>query len=587
MFDVGNQQDRERLHKAIKTSWSAVDTFRAVRTELVRDYVGSWYSTAGARRRTDVNMLNQTARIYTMALVFNNPQVKVTSFNPKLWPFCRKYEVNINRGLANIDFRTTFQAGVLDAFFLMGIFNVRMADSGFVELEDNVWVDPGKPWVDRISLDDVILDMSAKDIRAMRFIGHQYRASYDAVRDRDDYDRKVLDRLTPTSKSGVDSSSDRASEIAAGQAVDDDELGPMVWLKDVYLPGTRQLTTFCGDDDALPPLKVAEWDGSAMGPYKVLSLGIVPDNIMPSSPAQNLKGLHDLGNRLYRKLSAQAERQKNIVGVPAGSEDDGRKAKDAKDGEYPVFRDPKALVPISFPGVDGNTNAFFLAVQEVYNDQAGNQRMIGGLGKEADTVGQERIISSHAGGLIGFMKGAVNACASEICREYGNLMFDDEAMTVDSYMEAENTGYYMDSSWRPGDRAGLKSHYDFCVEPNSMSYRPPEAKLQQIMGYLQAVGTVFPLVQAGILDLQELTKLASEYENIPELQRIFKFIPQSAGEGMGDPHAATKPPVTSREIVRNNGAQGPQGGGMAAMFGQMMQGRGQGNGSGVTVGGGA
>ena len=575
-FDVGNKEDRDRLHKAIKTSRDALDPFRKSRLEMIRDYVGSWYSGGGARFQTYVNKLNQTAGIYQMAMAFNNPQVKIASFNPMLWPFARKYEVNVNKVVANIDLKTTLQAAVLDAFFLMGICKVRLADAGFVETEDNVWIDLGKPWVDRVSFDEVILDVSAKDRRAMRFCGDRYRVSHRKVLERDDFDAKVVKQLSPTSKFNQDSGGEFASQIASGSAVDDDELEPMLWLEDVYLPETRQLVTFAPDSIDLPPLKVMDWDGHPQGPYKFLGLGLVPDNIIPSAPSQNLKGLHDLTNRLYRKLSAQASRQKNNVLFEPGSEDDAKRQKDAKDGEYIKSRNPKGLLPISVPGVDGPTHAFFLAAQEIYNTQAGNERMIGGLGAETDTVGQEQIIQSHASGRIAFMKAAVNEFASEICREIGGLMFDDEALTVDSSMEAEHTGYYVDTSWRPGEREGLKDHYDFSVEPNSMTYQPPEAKLQFIMQYVQAVGTAIPLVQAGILDIQALTKMASEYRNIPELQRIFKFMVQQAGqlEGGGDQHAATKAPVTTRQVVRNNRSTGPQGGGMAAVLSQMMQGRG-------------
>lgn len=578
-FDLGNKTDRDRLHKAIRSSRDAIVPFRKVRTEFIRDFVGSWYSTQGARLLTYVNKLNQSARMLSAWLSFNNPQVKINSFNPQLWPFCRKYEVNINKVVANIDFKTTFQAGVLDAFFLMGIFKVRMASTGFVETEDNVWVDPGKPWVDRVSFDDAILDFSAKDIRAMRFCGDRYRVSFRKVKERDDFERAVVNRITPTSKLSADSGSERASQIANGGAVDDDELEPMCWLEDVFLPETRQVATFYADDESFLPLKVVDEDAGPMGPYEMLSLGMVPDNIMPSSPAQNLKGLHDLSNRVYRKLSAQATRQRTTFPYAAGAEDDADRQKQAKDGEYFKMRDPKSVGTVNVPGVDGQTHAFFLAIQEVYNEQAGNERSLGGLGKESDTLGQEKIIEGHARGMVAYMKGSVNECASRLCRKIGALMWDDEALTVESSMEAEHTGYRVDSSWRPGERQGIKDYYDFSVEPNSMGWQPPEAKLQKVMGYLQMVGTIFPLVQAGLLDLQELTKLVSEYQNVPELQRVFKFVSQQMsgnGGGGGDQHAATKAPVTSREVVRSNaGPQGPQGSGMAAVLGQIMQGGGQ------------
>lgn len=584
-WDAGNQIDRNRLHKAIRTSRDAMRPFCRSRAEMIRDYVGSWYSSNGSRFLTYVNKLNTTASIYSTALAFNNPQVNIDSPNVSLWPFCRKYEINLNRLLANIDLKTTLQAAVLDAFFLFGMVNVYRADAGEVQIEDNLWIDPGKIWVGRISPDDAILDMGVKDLREMRFCGHRYRVPYWKLTERDDFEQKVVRKLSPSSKHGAEEGSERADEIAAGLAVDDDELEPMVWLEDVYLPRTRQVATFAAGNSDLPSLKVVEGEPDCRGPYKFLGLGLVPDNIMPSSPAHHLKALHDLSNRLYRKLSAQASRQKNTTCFPPGGQDDAQRHKEAKDGGYWLCRDPKSVASINSSGIDGNTHAFFLAAQEVYNVQSGNERIIGGLGTEADTLGQEEIVQASASGRIVQMRDRVNCWVGEIAREAGGLMFDDEYLEIDSSMEAENSGLYLDTSWSPGNREGLKDHYNFTVEPTSMTYRPPEAKLNRIMSFVQQVGTVWPLVQAGVLDIRELTSLAAEYENLPDLKRIFKYMaPDMLGGGRTGSHQATKPAVTSRETVRTNRSQGPSSEGMGAVLGQLMQGRGMNGGQ--SVGGG-
>lgn len=61
----------------------------------------------------------------------------------------------------------TFRSIVLDAFFCIGCGVVMMRDTdtrfhGLLESEEDVWLDPGEPWFNRVSLDDLILDMSAK-----------------------------------------------------------------------------------------------------------------------------------------------------------------------------------------------------------------------------------------------------------------------------------------------------------------------------------------------------------------------------------------------------------------------------------------
>jgi hypothetical protein len=575
MIDVADSLDLGRLRKAIQRSRDVLSLFDNDRTEMIRDFAGPLYSPNARRRRTRyINKLNTTACIYQMALCFQNPRCKITSFDQQLWPFARKYEANVNRVTADIDLRSTLQECVLDAFFLLGAAKVRMADAGMKEVEPNVWLDPGRPWVQRVPFSDLILDMPGRSINAMRFYGDRYRAPFDAVRDRDDYDAKVRSKLSPSSKLNQNADSDRADQIAHGNSVDDDELEPMLWLMDVYLPRERQFLTLSADNDTLPPLKVSDWDGSERGPYKFLSLGNVPDNVMPSTPAQQLVLLDRLMNRLYKKLSTQADRQKNFVMVPKGGEKDGEAIKSAQDGEYITVLDPKSAVPVNMPGVDGNTNAFFLAAGEIYNTQAGNERILGGLGTEADTATQEKMLAGSATGRIGFMKGAVYQFTAEILREVGGLMWKDESLQVNASLEGGNTGYYLppDSvSWKPGKREGKFDHYDFSVEPNSMAFRPPEAKLATLKQFAADYLQIMPAIQAGIFDGQEFTRIYADYTNTPEILRLAKQMQQQAGAS--DPHQASKPANTSREVVRSSGSGAPQGQGMAQVMGQMMQGR--------------
>jgi len=570
-IDVFSTQDRSRLWSAIKRSRDAMVPFDNNRTEMLRDYAGPLYSPHSSRKTARyVNKLNTTASIYQSALCFNNPQCKITSFNQKNWPFCRRFEVNINKVVANIDLRTTLQECLLDAFFLLGAAKVRMADAGLREVEPDVWMDVGTPWANRISFSDLILDMPNRSIRTMRFYGDRYRASFDAVQGRDDYDRKVKAKMSPSSKNNQNSDSDRADQIASGNSVDDDEIEPMCWLMDIYFPMQGQLVTFSADNDTLPPLKVQNNVGSELGPYKFLSLGYMPDNVIPSTPAQQLVLLDRLTNRLYSKLAAQATRQKNYVLIPKGAEKDGEANKNAHDGEYVMVVDPKSAVFVNTPGVDGNTNAFFLAAQEIYNTQSGNERVLGGLGSTADTATQEQMLAAGAGGRIAFMKGAVNQFASDILREIGCLMWNDEALTIDSSIDAENTGYRVPTSWEPGKRQGIFDHYEFSVEPNSMVFRPPEAKLQTLKQFAADYLQMMPAIQAGIFDGQEFTRIYASYTNTPEILRLAKQM--QAEMAAGDSHQATKAPVTERNVTRSNVSRGPTGTGMEAVMGQMMQG---------------
>jgi hypothetical protein len=575
MIDVRNEQERSRLWSAIKRSRETLDLFDGYRSEILRDYGGPLYSPYGSKTARYVNKLNTTANIYATLLAFSNPECRVTSFSQELLPTCRKLEALINRLVANIDLKTTLQECVLDAFFLLGAVKVHMMDAGDKELEPNQWVDLGKPWVDRISFSDLVLDLPAKSLRSMRFYGDRYRASWNAVRERKDFDKEVREQVTASPKLNQQASAERSDQIALGNSVEDDDLEPQCWLMDIFLPREKLFVTLAADHENLAPLKVSEWDGSEQGPYKFLALGYMPDNVMPSTPAQQLALLDRLMNRLYRKLRDQAVAQKNIYVGPKGSEADLLAQKDAVNNEYRTMQNPKDLTTVVTPGPDANVHNFFLALNEVYNTQSGNERALAGLGTEAETLGQEEMLARGANGRVAFMKGAVVNFAADILREMGGLVWKDDYMTMPLSLEAENTGYYLPehlARWTPSDRKGVFDHYDFHVKPVSMGYKTDDYESKQIDACLMAYMNLLPAIQAGVIDGMEWAKAKAQMLNLPQLVKIIKAMQDGAGQGGGDPHQATKPANTSREVVRRSVSSGPQGGGLSAVIGQAMQG---------------
>ena len=87
----------------------------------------------------------------------------------------------------------------------------------------------------------------------------------------------------------------------------DAEIEDVVDLIDVYLPKERLVCTWpvYGKFEIMStrPLAVLPWDGPETGPYRFLSLIDVPDNIMPTSPAQSLYTLFYLYNFLMRRIA--------------------------------------------------------------------------------------------------------------------------------------------------------------------------------------------------------------------------------------------------------------------------------------------
>lgn len=558
MIDLSNDEKRQRLLKAIKNSRDAMEPFRRVRRELIKDYVGSWYSIDGADQKTLVNLMNQTARIYTIALAANNPQALVSTPRNDNLPFARRFEVNLNKMIGDMGLDQTFRAVVMDAFFCLGCSVVMMRDTdtrfhGLLESEEDVWLDPGEPWVNRVSLDDLILDMSAKELTKMRYCGHRYRADYEKVMDEPGYNKKAKAKLKATARSHHDNVEPTRDIAGSYGSAEDDDMKDMIWLMDLWIPENNTVSTMACDQGDLEPLIEREWVGSQAGPYKFLSLGETPDNIIPTAPAINLKGMHDLQNRLHRRMEEDSDAHRVLNVYPPGMEDDAERLRTGQRNGWYRGKSPEQIKQFTVGGVDQRDLALSSFIQTEYDRFAGNLQAMGGLGAQAGTLGQEELIHGELTKNVADMRMAVVNFASDTILDLGRLMWEDETLELHSSYPLGNTGIQLQSDWTPENREGNFEDYEFRVEPYSMVFKTPEQKLQEIFQVLREIAPLWPMFQASgaSIDAEALVEEIARLKNRPEFKRFITFA-NPANELGGDENTVRQSPVTSRENVRRN-----------------------------------
>jgi hypothetical protein len=562
MFDLKDQQKRDRLYKAIRSSRDALEPFRRVRQTLIKDYVGSWYNESGAENKTLVNLMNQTARIYTVALAANNPSVLVSTPRMDMLPFARRFEVNLAKLISDMALDETFRMIVLDAFFCLGCGVVMMRDTdtrfhGLLESEEDVWLDPGQPWFNRVSLDDLVLDMTAKELSKMRYCGHRYRADFEKVMDEPGYDKKVKDKLRPTNREHHDSvgaTRDMASDWGSAQ---DDDLKDMIWLQDIWIAENNTIVTLPCDQQDMEPLIERPWTGSQAGPYKFLSLGETPDNIIPTSPAMNLKGMHDLQNRLHRRMEADSDANRVVNVYPPGMEDDAERLRTAERNGWYQAKSPESIKQFQSGGVDQRDMALATFIQTEYDRLAGNLQAMGGLGQQASTLGQEELIHGNVSKNVADMRMAVVSFASKCILDLGRLMWEDETLELKTSMEVGNTGINVNSDWTPDYRQGEFDDYEFRIEPYSMIFKTPEQKLQELFQVIREIAPLWPMFQASgaSIDAQAIVEEIARLKNRPEFKRFITFAAPAEMLG-GDENTVRQSPVTSRETIRKNVSSG-------------------------------
>jgi hypothetical protein len=329
----------------------------------------------------------------------------------------------------------------------------------------------------------------------------------------------------------------------------------MVDLWDIWLPAENLIVTMSCEGMG-KPLRVVEYDGEENGPYHLLGFSDVPNNILPLSPAATWYDLHDLANRVFRKLARQAERQKDVLLVTSGAEEDGKKVLRVNDGEAIVTDDPSAAQQAKFGGIDQVSLAFLLQVKDTFFTFAGNLDAVGGLSPQSRTLGQDEILQANSSQRVQDMQERMINSMKSITKALSWYVWTDPVRSRDVKYRVPGTTVDVNMKWSPETREGDYLQYNFDVNPYSMQASTPSIKLQGLSNTMQQF--VLPLIeqiqgQGMEVDMNALINLVSKYADMPELKTIFKTsltpVELLGPQGSEKPRKAA---TTTRNIVRQN-----------------------------------
>lgn len=565
MIDIRDEDVRKNFWRAFKTAKEMLRPSRESRRELVAAYTGGQGQYEGVqpnKKKTLSNLLLQTADIYTQSLAANRPRVLIETQYPQLVAFAKQFQVATNNLLEEIHFEDQLRRLVLDAFFGLGVMKVYRAPGQKEEvfnpdfpqepemdaplevwaayqmvqsaIPQSIWVDPGKPYAECISLDDFVYDVEASSWEKIRFAGHIYRVPLSEVKEDERFDPEVVALLKPTSRWGVEFGSEEKASDLSKCSQDHDEIEPMVDLMDLWLPREQQWCVL-STNQSLPPLMVSDWDGPESGPFHILTFLDVPDNIMPVSPAANLKPLHDLDNALLRKAARGATNQKTVL-TYSGDTKDAEQVAGAQDMETKRVNDPQSLREMKFNGVDQGTLAFEQIIQGLFSRMAGNLDAMGGLGPQSGTFGQDQLIAAAVSKREAKMQQRVVRVVAAVVRDLGWLLWVDKSKEMRGQYFIPGVRTPVDVSWTPEDREGDFLQYNFDVAPYSMAYQSPTERGKQLLTLLgQVYLPLMPMMiqQGGSLDIKEITSDLADLFDSPRLRRWAVF--------GGSPHQEMQP----------------------------------------------
>ena len=525
----------------MKRSRQQLRVFRENRLSAIRDYVGKWYSEDGSPQKQPANLLELALTIYMQNLAPQAPQCLVTTSHRELMWRAANLELGVNKTMLDINLGHTYRQAVMEALFCWAFVKTGMAQGPDVEI-NGVKHNVGQFFADVVSIDDWVHDMTARRYEEASFAGNRYRIPLDYVKKCGLYEN--VGDLGATHKSHITQDGDeRAESVSQGDTADEDEYEDHIELWDIWLPREQLVLTIPLDTDRV--IRTVEWDGPEQGPYYPLGFHEVPGNMIPLAPVALWRDLNDLVNRLYRKIGRQAERQKEVGGFQGTSAADALRIKNAADGEIVRMDNPNSVQWFKCGGVSSTSMAVTIHMKDLATYLWGNLDVMGGLAAQAETLGQEELMSGNASKRLVFMQERVMDFARQITRALAaHLWYDPLIQLPLTKRVPGQEGLVIPTSFNPDIRQGDFLDYNIDIDPYSLRHQTPQQRLQTLTGIFQQFIVPFaPMMEAqGIqINFEGLLRTIARYANLPDLDQILAF--------GGQPTADRRGPVQTRQAA--------------------------------------
>lgn len=547
--------------------------FRDYARERTRKYVGYRYSTNGFNVPQPMNLVALQVNIISNHLVSSTPQAILRARAKSLNSYAKTYEASVNSRYRKMRLGNTLNTAARDAMFSgIGMLKIGWSDSPFQPGTGKL----GGIFAENVHIDDLILDMYAKRWDDLQCIGNRYMLPTEFVRQRFDAPNAVPDMGRPITMFG----SERTREIAAGNRVLNLNAIDMTNMIDLWFPFHGKICTLL-DNGSVDPIHEEVYRGPVHGPYRGLAFLEVSGNLIPISPVALTEDLADTINVVSNKVSDQAFNQKTLVLAQLAATKDAEAVKNAKDGEIVPVQHTNGITTARFGGPDQANIGFALQWRNMFMEMAGNLQTLGGLSSQADTLGQERLLSLSANKLVSGMQEKMIEFTSDVMKDISLLHWmDRQQEEIVTRQIGKST--ITDTFGKMNPMTGMTDHlgdwddYQIEVEPYSMNKKSPAERMAAVDQFMQT--TLLPaaplMAQQGIqINWSAYVDLKRRYGDMTELDELLiRTDPAGAQQEVSSPDSAFSHRVYERRNIP--GATVDQQNQVASelMFGQNPQG---------------
>ncbi|HUW45756.1 MAG TPA: hypothetical protein VMW50_08170 [Dehalococcoidia bacterium] len=526
----------QKVMLAVKKGFDRLKRYRAARTMFIKEYVGQYYAKdKGLTGDQPINLIFHAIRTIVPNIVMQNPLNEVITEYLSYKTYAELLGMGLDVAQRQLRLKEILRAWIVDAIFAVGILQIGLNSSQTIIKIDDVDVDPGQIFVDRVDLDDFVVDPVCKEFTKATFAGNAVRVPRQTLLDDPYCDHDLVTQL-PSSNSNP-SNRNKIESLTQESAYDMDmnQLQDMVDVVQLWVPSADAFLIM--PDPRVQTfdkyIKLTDYYGPKEGPYVYLCLTPpVADNPMPVAPVSIWYDLHRAANKMMSKMLDQATRQKDITFYKPAAADEMQDAIDADDGATVASEDPKAFQTVSFGGQRPENESMLRQLQVWFNYMAGNPDLMSGARQPSGSTGkmtatQSSILQSNASLSTEDSRDLIYTGTEQVSNRMAWFLHTDPLINI-LLAKRMPGGEYVQVMLTPEQRCGDFNDFIFTIIQRSMSRLDPETRQRRIIDFTvnvipAAVATAMQCLQMGIpFNLQRyLSKAATELGIGDWIQDIF------------------------------------------------------------------
>jgi len=423
----------------------------------------------------------------------------------------------------DIKLKDKLRAWIVDAIFGIGIMETALGISDNLIALGDVDKDPGEIYSQIVDLDDFTFDPACTNLKEAFFLGHIVRCPRAELHAIEDLDTELINRLPKALLQGKKTSEKQTENISQSnvknldmQDIEDYVEIVKLWIPKanaiVYIPDPRRITfdEFIG---------VKEFYGPSTGPYNFLALTPpVPNNPLPVASVGIWYDLHNMTNRVFKKLMDQVDNQKDIIFYRPELGDVMQDVIEANNLDTIACSDPSGIQMQSFAGQNRDNVEMADRLQIWYNYIAGNPEQIAGIQQKSKTATQAQIMQANSSITLNDMRDIIYDRTAEISRIHCWYLWTDPLIKVPK--SKRESGDKEIQLWlTPEQMQGDFLEFTFKIQQRSMSRLDPQTRSNRIVQFAMNIlpGAVMAAQQCMMMGIQfnlqkYLTNLADELD---------------------------------------------------------------------------